>query len=150
MSTKKKLLALLGIGNALLHNRLRMGQSVRGVRQVLAGDAEFAEETQRKLDLIRDKQDPDHWKHFLPVRALLYSLAKGNKYAKGTLPPQKDWNFGSRQVRRHALRQIAFSKISNDPRNVMESRRRRRVAARMLSIMMYQRGQAAWQENAGS
>lgn len=150
MSIKKKLLAVLGIGDALLHNRLRIGQSIRGVKQLLAGDAEFAEETTRKLEQIRDKQDPDHWKYYLPVRALLYSLAKGNKYAKGTLPPQKDWNFGSRQVRRHALRQIAFSKISNDPTNLLVSRRRRRVAARMLSMLMFQQGQKAWQENAGS
>lgn len=143
MSTKKKLLAILGIGDALLHNRLRLGQSVRGVKQVIAGDAEHAEDMTRKLVKLGYANDEKHWSYKAPLRALVYRLRPGQRYAKGTTPPEKNWaHVPSRQVRRAALRQLAFNSVTVN--NPLSSRRDRRRAARMLAYLQFHEGQAAW------
>lgn len=140
---KKKVLAILGIGNALLHNRLRLAEASSKFQQVLEGDHETVQAELRRQQLIQSK---DWWGYKFPLRAMVYRLAKGSKYLIGTLPPREGWEHGSRQVRRRALFALCFTRISRAPLNSRTSRRRRRSAARKLAWMQFREGQAAWKD----
>lgn len=96
-----------------------------------------------KFDSLERKQLPNPYRNTYQAMMRVFSLAKGAKQFYGTIPPNKDWaTTPSRQVRRAALRRIAFNQVTNS--NFAIGRRRRRSAASMLARLMFAEGQAAW------